>query len=151
LDLAAEFAQAHPDDPLRHYYQGWASLQAERYKHAIALLVPGIEGSPEQPALLWYLLGRAYTGTEAWPEAILSLETARDLLERDDTSMAAHTGQPVADLFVALGRAHLGAGRCAEAETMLAYGISVGDATAGRLAALEEARLCQTGTPTPEG
>lgn len=146
--LASEYAAAHPGDWMGYYYRAWASFASEAYDGAIALLVEGIEESGRQPALLWYLLGRSYIEIEAWPEAIVSLEAARTLLESDDLSMTVHTDRPVADLFVALGRAYLGAGRCADAETMLAYGLSVGASMAEHLPALEEARICQT--PSPE-
>jgi tetratricopeptide (TPR) repeat protein len=147
--LAAEYAADHPDDWLRYYYEGWTALEAQAYKQAIVTLVQGIEQSDDQPALLWHLLGRAYTGIEAWQEAVTSLETARELLQAGDSSMVAHTEGPVADLFLALGRAYLGAGRCVDAETMLTYGMYVGAPTAEYLAALEEARICQTPTPPP--
>lgn len=147
-ELGAEFAVDHPDDPLRHYYQGWALLASESYDEAIEALVGGIAGAGDQPALLWYLLGRAYIGIEAWQEAMLSLETARALLQANDVTMAVHTDSPVGEVFVTLGRAYLGAGRCADAETMLAYGLSVGAPLEEHIDALEQARTCQT--PTPE-
>jgi len=147
-ELGSEYAAAHPGDWMSYYYRAWASFESQAYDGAIALLVEGIEASARQPALLWYLLGCSYMEIEAWPEAIVSFEAARTLLESDDLSMTVHTDKPVADLFVALGRAYLGAGRCADAETMLAYGLSVGASTAEHLPALEEARICQT--PSPE-
>jgi tetratricopeptide (TPR) repeat protein len=148
--LAAEYAAAHPDDALRHYYRAWAALEATDEEEVIALLVDGIQDAQDSPALLWYLLGRAYMGIDAWREAIVSLETARHLVQSGDTSLEVHTEQPVVDLFIALGRAYLGAGRCVDAETMLAYGMSAGATTAEHLEALEEARICQTPTP-PSG
>ena len=148
-ELGAEFAVDHPADPLRHYYRGWALLESESYEEAIELLVAGIEGAEDSSALLWYLLGRAYMGIDAWQEAILSLEEARELVQADDVTMAVHTDRPVAELFVTLGRAYLGAGRCTDAETMLAYGLSVGASLEEHGQALEEARVCQTPTPEP--
>ncbi len=148
-DMGAEFSVDYPADPLRSYYQGWPLLTSEQYDEAIDLLVEGIEGADRPPALLWYLLGRAYIGIEAWQEAILSLEEARELVQVDDVSMAFHTDQPVGELFVTLGRAYLGAGRCADAETMLAYGLSIGAPMEGNVQVLEEARICQTPTPEP--
>ncbi len=147
--LGSEYAGDHQGDWLRHYYRAWASLASGRYEQAIATLVAGIEASREQPALLWYLLGRAYTGIEAWREAVASLETARGLVQAGDDTIAIHTERPVADLFVALGRAYLGAGRCVDAETMLAYGMSIGAPASEHLDALERARVCQTPTPPP--
>jgi tetratricopeptide (TPR) repeat protein len=147
--LGSEYAGDHPDAWLRHYYRAWASLASGRYEEAIATLVAGIEASGERPALLWYLLGRAYTGIEAWRGAVASLETARQLVQAGDTTMMVHSERPVADLFVALGRAYLGAGRCVDAETMLAYGMSIGAPTSESLDALERARVCQTPTPPP--
>ena len=146
-DLGSEYAARHPQDSLSAYYQGFPSLLADEPKEAIAVLVEGIEKSGEQTALDWYLLGRAYLDIEAWQEAVLSLETARDLLERNDSSMVIHTEQPVADLFAALGRAYLGARRCADAESMISYALSVGASDAQLGLALEEARICPTPTP----
>ena len=145
--LGAEYASVHPGSWRGHYYQAWPTIKSERYEEAIRLLVEGLTNSADQPALLWYLLGRAYLGIEAWQEAIVSLEAARELLEADDISLALHTEQPVADLFVTLGYAYLGAGRCADAEAMLTYGISVGAPEEEHSAALERARLCPTPTP----
>lgn len=146
--LAAEYASAHPSDPLRYYYQAWPSFESDEYRDVIHLLVEGIEDSPDSLAVLWYVLGRAYAGIEAWPEAILSLERARELVEAGDTSLAAHGEQPVAELFIALGRAYLGADRCSDAETMLAYGLSIGAPMEKHLAALEEARRCSSSSPS---
>lgn len=146
-DLASEYAARHPDQDLAVYYQAWASLAAECSDEAIDRLVPGIAGSERQTALLWYLLGLAYVDIEAWQEAVLSLETARGLLERNDTSLAIHTEQPVAELFAALGEAYLGAGRCADAESMLLHALSVGASRAELGSTLERARICPTATP----
>lgn len=145
--LGAEYAAAHPEDPLRHYYQAWGGFESQAYEDVIERLVAGLREASHQPAVLWYLLGRAYAGIDAWAEAVTSLETARALVEAGDATMAAHTEQPVGDLFVALGRAYLGAGRCADAETMLAHGLSAGASMSEHLDALEEARICQTPTP----
>jgi len=147
-ELADEYAAAHQTDWLSHYYEAWASLEAEAYDETIAMLVKTV-GSGRQPALLWYTLGRAYIGIEAWRGAVESLEVARALVAEGDASLTAHTEHPVGELFAALGRAYLGAGRCADAEAMLAYGLSVGASMSENVAALEEARVCQTPTPPP--
>jgi tetratricopeptide (TPR) repeat protein len=145
--LGDEYARDQPDDPLRHYYRAWPSYRAEQYDGVIDSLVEGIGESPDQLAVLWYVLGRAYAGIEAWPEAVISLETARQRLEAGDRSLVAHTEQPVADLFIALGHVYLGAERCADAETMLAHGLSAGASMEEHLSALEKARSCQTSDP----
>ena len=155
--LAAGFAERNAEDPLRFYYQGWASFKARRHEEAIVLLTRGVEASGAETALFWYLLGRGYVEIEAWEEAIVSLETARDMLERQDTSLEIHTGMPVPDLFTALGQAYLGAYRCGDAEAMLAYAISVGAPEAELGDDMERARICPTATPisfataTPSG
>jgi len=155
--VAAEFAERQAEDPMRFYYQGWASFQAGDHEKAIDLLTRGVEASRGETALFWYLLGRAYIEIEAWEEAIVSLETARDMLQRQDTSLELHTELPVASLFGALGQAYLGAYRCGDAETMLAYAISVGASEAELGDDLERARICPTATPvsfataTPSG
>ncbi len=148
--LAAEYAAAHPAHALRHYFAAWAALGSGEPEEAISLLVGGIEQGGQQSAVLWYLLGQSYLEIEAWPEAVLSLETARALLEAGDSTLAVHGSRAIADLFVALGRAYLGAGRCADAEAMLAHGLSIGAEMSEHLHALEEARICQTGTPGPD-
>jgi hypothetical protein len=148
-ELAAEYAAAHPDDPLRHYYGAWVSLQSGAYEETLTMLVTAMGDSGDPPALLWYALGRAYMGIEAWQEAITSLEVARGLVAEGDNSLVIHTGQPAAELFVALGRAYLGAGRCADAEATLAHGMALGAPKAENMAALQQARSCPTPTPPP--
>lgn len=145
--LSAEYAGDHSDDALRHYYRAWAALESGMREDAIAVLVGGIGSSTDPPALLWYLLGQAYYEIEAWPEAVASLETARALVEAGDTSMELHADRPVAVLFVALGQAYMGSGRCVDAESMLTYAITVGAPASQNLTLLREAQACQTPTP----
>jgi tetratricopeptide (TPR) repeat protein len=145
--LGEEYAAGHPDDPLRHYYQSWALIESGATMEAVRLLVDGIRGAAQAPALLWYALGRAYAGEEAWPQAVRAFETARALLEAGDASLGLHAEQPVADLFIALGKAYLGAGRCTDAATMLAYAGSIGAPASSYMPALQEAQLCPTPTP----
>jgi tetratricopeptide (TPR) repeat protein len=156
--MASQYGAAYPDEALRGYYQAWSAIEANAHEEAVSTLVDVIEEDPRPPALLWYALGRAYMGAEAWEGAVTALERARDLVQRGDGSMALHSQQPLANLFSALGQAYLGAGRCADAETMLAYALtaaSTGNASrAGSrqviMDALEEARACQTSTtPSP--
>lgn len=148
LALSREYARAHPEDPLRYYYRGWALIELGRSDDAVVTLARGIEGSPYAPALLWFALGQAYAADSYWREALTCLETTRALLERGDASLTFHSDHPVADLFGALGLAYQGVGRCADAETMLEYALAVGAAEEDYAAALAEARLCQTPTPT---
>jgi hypothetical protein len=70
-------------------------------------------------------------------------------MEAGDNSLSVHSGQPVADLFGALGRIYIGAGRCVDAEVMLEHAMSIGAPTSEYATALEEARICQTPTPVP--
>ncbi|MEA3375107.1 MAG: tetratricopeptide repeat protein [Chloroflexota bacterium] len=146
--LRDEFAARHPDDPLAYYYRGWATIEAGEEMEAVRLLMKGIEGTAHPPAVLWYALGRAYAQREAWQEAITALEVARSLLEAGDASLGLHAEQPVAHLFVALGEAYLGAGRCADARTTLAYAGSIGAPAPLYMPALQEAQLCGPPTPT---
>lgn len=148
LALSREYATAHPDEPLRHYYHGWALIELDTPDVAANVLVEGIEATPDPPALLWFALGQAYAANRHWQEAVTSFEAARTLVQAGDTSLAIHSDQPIADLFGALGRTYLSAGRCVDAETMLAYAIDVGAPASAYGAALEEARVCQTPTPT---
>jgi tetratricopeptide (TPR) repeat protein len=145
--LSEEYAGDHSDDPLRHYWRAWAALESGKRQDAIDVLIGGIGTSADPPALLWYLLGQAYCDLEAWPEAVASLETARALVETGDITMKLHADRPVADLFVALGKAYMGAGRCVDAESMLMYAISVGAPASQNLTLLQEAQACQTPTP----
>ncbi len=148
LALSREYAAAHPDDPLRHYYHGWALIELGTPGVAINTLVEGIEATSDPPALLWFALGRAYAENGSWQEAVTSFEAARALVQAGDTSLAIHSDRPIADLFGALGRAYLGADRCVDAEMMLEYALSVGAPASEYAAALREARLCQTPTPS---
>jgi tetratricopeptide (TPR) repeat protein len=148
LTLSEEYAEAHPDDPLRDYYRSWAFIELGTPGVAINILVEGIGAAPDPAALLWFALGQAYARDQAWQESITAFEATRALVQAGDTSLAIHSDRPIADLFSALGRAYLGAGRCVDAEAMLEYAIDVGAPASGNAAALEEARLCQTPTPT---
>ena len=148
LALSSEYTDAHPDDPLRYYYQAWALVEMHAPDVAIDILIGEIEGTPDPPALLWFGLGQAYAAEQAWPESVTAFEAARALVQAGDTSMRVHSDRPVADLFSALGRAYLGAGRCVDAEIALDYAIAVGGSAPAHATALEQARLCQTPTPT---
>jgi tetratricopeptide (TPR) repeat protein len=145
--LSEEYAKANPDESLRYYYLGWAALESGVPNRAIGVLVEGIGSGSRPPALLWYVLGVAYTAREAWPEAVSALETTRALVEGGDTSLGLHTDQPIGLLFVALGEAYLGAGRCADAVTMLEFAKSVGASGSEHRPLLEEAQICLTPTP----
>jgi tetratricopeptide (TPR) repeat protein len=146
--LSREYVNAHPGDLWGHYYQGWAFIELGTPGVAINTLVKGIESTPDPPALLWFALGQAYAMDRHWQEAVTALEATRALVQAGDTSLALHSDQPIVDLFSALGQAYLGVGRCADAETALEYAISIGAPASKNAAALEEARICQTPTPT---
>jgi len=149
LELSHEYAQANPDDPLHHYYLGWALVERGEPQAAAKALARGIEAASDPPALLWFALGWAYLEYPFWQEAITSFETTLELVKSGDTSLTAHSDQPIADLFGALGRAYLGAGRCVDAATMLDHAIAIGAPADEYTTALEEARLCQTPVPSP--
>lgn len=148
LALSQEYANAYPRDPLRHYYQGWAWAESGQSDQAIETLVAVIESTPDPPAALWFALGQAYAAGHAWRESVTAFEAARTLVQAGDTSLVVHSEHPIADLFATLGQAYLHAGRCVDAETMLEYAIEIGAPSAHCAAALEEARICQTPTPT---
>jgi len=148
LALGIEHADRRPNDPVRPYYQGWAFIELGTPDVAVNTLVEGIESTPDPPALLWFALGQAYAANRHWPEAVVTFEATRELVQAGDNSLAIHSDQPIADLFSALGRAYLGVGRCADAETALEYAISIGASASKNSAALEQARICQTPTPT---
>lgn len=146
--LSREYAAAYPDAPLRHYYSGWALIEWRKPHVAINVLVEGIKDTPEPPAILWFTLGQAYAVERSWQEAVTSFEASRALVQAGDTSLVVHSDRPIADLFGALGQAYLGAGRCVDAEAMLEYAMEVGAPASEYVSMLEEARLCQTPTPT---
>lgn len=148
-ELGREYTLEHPDDPMGRYYRGWALIEEGNPSAAVSTLIRGIEATPHPPAVLWFALGWAYAGERAWQEAVISFETAYRLMQSGDTSLALHTDRPAADLCGALGRAYLGAGRCAEAEAMLNYAIEIGAPAAEYRSAIQEARICQTPTPMP--
>lgn len=148
-ELGREYTLEHPDDPMGRYYRGWALIEEGNPSAAVSTLIRSIEDTPHPPAVLWFALGWAYAREYAWQEAVVSFETAYQLVLSGDTSLALHTDRPAADLCGALGRAYLGAGRCAEAEAMLNYAVEIGAPAAEYDGAIEEARLCQTPTPTP--
>jgi tetratricopeptide (TPR) repeat protein len=148
LAMSREYAVAHQDDPLRHYYRGWALAESDTPELAVETLVEEIKTAPDVPAALWFALGQAYAAVQAWPESVTAFEAARVVVQAGDTSMIVHSDQPIADLFTALGQAYLRAGRCVDAEAMLKYAVEVGAADKPTAALLEEASSCQTPTPT---
>lgn len=147
--LSQEFVSHNSDDPMRYYYRGWALIQSGESGTAIRYLIRGIGETPDPPALLWFTLGHAYAAEGTWREAVTSFETARLLVERGDISLALHSDRPIIELFGALGKAYLGAGRCVDAEAMLEYAILIGASPNEYSSSLEKARVCQTPTPTP--
>lgn len=145
--LGQEYAAGHPDDPLRHYYQSWALIESGATMDAVRLLVDEIRNAGEPPALLWYALGHAYAGEEAWQQAVTAFEATRTLVQMGDESLGLHAERPVATLFISLGEAYLRAGRCTDAQTMLAYAGSIGAPASTYMPVLQEAQLCPTPTP----
>ena len=148
LALNREYTNGHPDDPLRHYYRAWALTELGTPRTAIGALIESIQNTPDPPALLWFALGHAYAANLSWQEAVASFEAVRVLVQAGDTSLVIHSDRPIADLFDALGRAYLGAGRCVDAEVTLEYAVDAGASLSELAASLEEARICQTPTPT---
>jgi tetratricopeptide (TPR) repeat protein len=148
-DLGHQYRENHPDDPLRHYYRGWAYIEQGRSDVAIYLLVGGIQGTPRPPALLWFTLGHAYMESGSWQEAVTCFEAAGALIQAGDVSLEVHTQRPVADFFAAMGRAYLGVGRCADAEAMLEHAVAVAGPRSEYLDLLEQVERCKTPTPTP--
>ena len=146
--LSREYSRLYPDDPVRHYYQAWMAIVADRPEAAINLLTEEIATLGDPPAILWYVLGEAYAARGAWSEAVTSFEATRQLVAAGDNSLLIHTDRPVVDLFTALGVAYLRVGRCVDAVSMLEYAAVVGAAESTIDPLLEEARLCQTPTPT---
>ena len=130
------------------YYAGWALIKRDVPHAAIRMLVDDIRSSPDATAILWFTLGCAYMPSGAWPEAVTSLEVARELVLAGDSSMKYHSDSPILVLSDGLARAYLGAGRCVDAELMLNYTIEVGGQASRYAGLLEEARICQTPTPT---
>jgi len=148
LTLSREYALAHPSDPVRHYYRAWRFIESGEPRKAVHVLVRGIETTSEPPALLWFALGEAYAAAGSWQNALTSFEASRALAQAGDTSLIVHSDQPVVELFGALGQAYMELGRCMDAETMLRYALDIGGSTSTYGPLLEDARLCQTPTPT---
>jgi tetratricopeptide (TPR) repeat protein len=149
LILSQDYFEGHPDDPLRYYYRGWAFISSGHPQLSIVLLIEGIDSSSDPPALLWFALGHAYIENHSWQEAVTSLEIAGDLIRTGDTSLEIHSEEPLADFFGAMGRAYLGVGRCADAETVLEHAIAIGASDSEYAALLAESHLCMTPTPSP--
>lgn len=147
--LSEEYAAAHSEDPLRHYYLSWSEIEMGRSAHAINALAPEIEALSDPPGLLWFTLGHAYAAEGLWEEAIIAFEATRGLIEAGDTSLALHSAHPAVDLSSALGRAYLESGRCTDAEAMLTHAVALGAPESDLASMLEEARICQTPTPEP--
>ena len=146
--LGREYTALHPTDPLRLYYRGWGLTSLGLPRIAIDMLVRGIQTTPDPPALLWFTLGHAYAADGAWKEAVTSFEATRMLVQAGDTSLGLHSDQPIVELFDALGRAYLGAGRCADARAMIEYVLLIGGSPAIYDPILERVYICYTPTPT---
>jgi tetratricopeptide (TPR) repeat protein len=148
-DLGRQYRESHSEDPLRHYYRGWAYIEGGDSDVAVHLLVGGIRGTPRPPALLWFTLGHAYAESGLWQEAVTCFEVAGELIQAGDTSLEIHTERPVADFFAAMGQAYLGVGRCADAEAMLEHAVAIAGHLSEYSALLEEIDHCKTPVPTP--
>jgi tetratricopeptide (TPR) repeat protein len=149
LALSSEYAETHPDDPLRHYYRAWAFTEFGIPRTAINTLIRAIRSTPDPPALFWFALGHAYAAEYAWPQAVTSFESVRTMVQEGDTSLTIHSDRPVAELFGILGEAYLSVDRCSDAEAMLQYAIDVGAPISEYGPMLERARTCLPPTPTP--
>ncbi len=124
-ELAAEYARLHPDDPMRMVYRGRTLLAQGLPRVAIRVLGETIE-QEGGPAALWFVLGEAYAAEEAWREAVICYEQARALMEAGDSSLGVVSGNPAADLALALGTAYLYAGRCGDAEAAFRHARALG-------------------------
>jgi tetratricopeptide (TPR) repeat protein len=149
LVLSSEYAEAHLDDPLRHYYRAWAFTEFGTPRTSINILIRAIRSTPDPPALFWFALGHAYATEYAWPQAVTSFESVRTMVQEGDTSLTIHSDQPIPELFGVLGKAYLNADRCSDAEAMLQYAIDVGAPVSEYGPMLERAHTCLPPTPTP--
>ncbi|MBN1956101.1 MAG: tetratricopeptide repeat protein [Anaerolineae bacterium] len=147
VDLAIEYATAHPDDPLRAYYRGRAFTALGTPRQAIGGLIQALEEA--ESAALWFALGEAYAADHAWSNALTCYERARTLAEAGDRSLDMVSDTPVIDLFVGLGEAYLRTGECIKAGVMLEYALAVGADRPQVHTLIGQAMICQTPTPTP--
>ena len=146
--LSWEYDSAGYDHGPAEYYAGWALVERDVPRAAVRLLVDEISTSLDSAAILWFTLGHAYMRSGAWPEAVTSFEAVRELVLAGDNSLNYHSDSPIIELSDGLARAYLGAGRCADAEMMLNYTIEIGAPASRYTSLLQEARICQTPTPT---
>lgn len=141
-ELAAEYARLHPDDPMRMYYRGRALLAQGLPQVAIRVLGETIE-QEGGPAALWFVLGEAYAAEKAWREAVICYEQARALMGAGDSSLGVVSGNPAADLALALGTAYLYAGRCGDAEAAFRYARALGLNRPDLPTLIGQAMICQ--------
>ncbi len=141
-ELAAEYARLHPGDPMRMYYRGRALLAQGLPRVAIRAVGETIrqEGGP---AALWFVLGEAYAADGAWREAVICYEQARALMEAGDSSLGVVSGNPAADLALALGTAYLYAGRCGDAEAAFRHAGALGLRRPDLPTLIGRAMICQ--------
>lgn len=144
--LAQAYAEAYPEDGLRHYYQAVAGYsRGESAERIAGDLIAGLETTPDAPAAVWYILGQAYLQLRAFREASLTLEVAARKTSAGDPTMSLVTDAPEQTLQAALGQAYLGSGRCVDAEVLFRGLIESAPEVASLL---NEAITCQTPTPT---
>ena len=143
--LAAWYSRAYPHDALRAYFRAASLNASNQYDAAISLIAGFLHVQRESPAVLWFALGQAYLGREAFAEAASAFEVAAAMHTSGDPTLSLASDSPSSDLDHALSLAYLGSRRCAEAEALLIK-TAFADPNKGLL--LERAILCQTPTPT---
>lgn len=141
--LAQEYLMRWPDEPLALYYRAEALMAGGYERDALDLLLLQME--PDAPAAIWYTLGRAYLAYGAGEEALIALQTASNSYSRGDKSLLLASDDPQYDLHALLGRAHIEAQQCQEAEALL---LLLTTPYPALIPLVEEARQCPTPTPT---
>jgi tetratricopeptide (TPR) repeat protein len=117
LALSHKMFASGSQDPLRHYYRGWSTMQLGRLDDAIRMFFFGLERYPDYPVALYYALGVAYYKRRAWLEAIQALEVALAQSgappqgSKENTAWQ-HLGITTADILGPMGVAYLELGQC---------------------------------------
>ncbi len=140
-ELALEHARETPS-PMTAYYRGRALLALGARRAAIETVRNAIlEGN--SLAALWFVLGDAYAANGAWQEALTCYGEAQRLTEAGDPSLNTVLASPDQALLLALARAALNTGRCAEAEEALRPLIDLTPQPAGLPTLLEQMETCR--------
>lgn len=144
MALAQTYSSREPENPLGFYYRAAALLASGEVEAAFRHLRILLQAEPDSAAVLWYALGETYLAQHAYKEALIVFDVAEARFAAGDQSLNLASDDPPRDINLKRGLALVGLydpERCTQAEALLRRWNAPDDA-------INNARLCQTPTPT---